>query len=222
MARIKNKLLVSSQESSYRDKNKGKTMISKTMGVIMLLIALSTLSGCQSTHTPNTTLLLKDGKVIERTLMPSTTQRLTINFPENGEKVKDNTNSKKTSPINAQETQRGQDQVRRQKYPQQQLINFGGNRNYGSGGLQVYTEIPVPMAYSPARVIVSGNQNILIPATPTKIQRVKVGPNSRIQGFVDYGPTINVPVRTPRGTRYIQQRSPMPMPIIETFSVTYE
>jgi hypothetical protein len=204
----------------------------KSIGGIITITLLGTaICGCQSQQNPGTTLVLTSSGIVERNLTPSPNLKMgeILSIPQDtrGEKPED---KPKVAPIKTEiETQTNGEKVQPEKTlsvkRQRQLIELGTQPIRGYSNIEVYTEIPVPVQYSPAQVISSGGrggQNVFIPATPTKMERVRLGPNSRISGFVDYGPTINVPVRTRNGVRYIQQKSPMPMPIIDRISVTYE
>jgi hypothetical protein len=96
--------------------------------------------------------------------------------------------------------------------------------------LEVYSSIPVPTGYSPARA--SGN--VVIPATPTGFEQRKVGtmqqvsPDGRttlsstqLEGFINYGSPIRVPVAGPNGKIHIQETpNTIVQPVFQTIRVT--
>jgi hypothetical protein len=208
----------------------------------LLVCLLNT--GCQ---TPNqkvdsSTLLLTPSGIVKKNIVPNYKPALKINQAQINNIQKDG--EKDTSPESSTGTPspNGLDQ---NKPVQQTTTNPQSNYTYnrklirinsnsaelttsstqstqrGRGrGLEVYTEIPVPTQYSSPQVIVNNGQTTLIPATPTKVERVKIGPFDRISGVIDYGPSVNIPVRTKEGVTYVKQKSPMPIPIIETIRVS--
>lgn len=190
----------------------------------------ATLCGCQSPQTPGSTLVLTPTGIVEKNLTPSPNLKLgkILNMPEVSPeaRVKAPKNTTENTPKNKPTNPEKEEAQTKNTLPvkgQRQLIELGTQPIRGYSNIEVYTEIPVPVQYSPAQVVSSvGGQSVFIPATPTKVERVRLGPNSRISGVVDYGPTINVPVKTKNGVRYIQQKSPMPMPIIDRVSITYQ
>lgn len=189
------------------------------LGVTLFNTAL--LCACQ-THRDSTLFLTKTG-IVEKTITPS---REIARYVDT---TPSTTSPSTTSPLNKEKAAKI-DVTKEQNVPapknyrqnSQRVIEIGTQPRVNYSRIEVYTEIPVPVQYSPARVISNNGQTTFIPATPTRIKNVRVGPNSRISGFIDYGPTINIPVGTKQGTRYIQQRSPMPMPIIDSVGITYE
>ena len=97
--------------------------------------------------------------------------------------------------------------------------------------LQVYTTIPVPTRYAPARV--SGN--VVIPATPTQFEQRKVGTeqgvspdgrtslsSTRLEGFINYGSPIRVPVAGPGGQIQIREiPNTIVQPVFQTIRVSH-
>jgi hypothetical protein len=194
----------------------------KSIRIAAVTLFGATLCGCQSPQTPGSTLVLTPTGIVEKNLTPSPNLKLgkILNIPQMSQDTR--TKAPKNIPTKP-EREEAQAEKPLPVKGQKQLIELGTQPIRGYSNIEVYTEIPVPVQYSPAQVVSSvGGRSVFIPATPTKVERVRLGPNSRISGVVDYGPTINVPVKTKNGVRYIQQRSPMPMPIIDRVSITYQ
>lgn len=226
-----------------RNKKLGKFMKYTSLSLISLLSLLSLLTlGCQTTTkqnqkaNSNTTLLLDpaSGEVITKTLNPTRANVKNLesmlyqpqnNVPKDSDKGSDKGPDITPKDQVQKSVPNRPNRPNRSNNPNpmgQRLINVG---TPGYSRLEVYTEIPVPTQYSPARVVGGNNGLIFIPATPQNIQRVKISQTSginQLRGFIDYGTTVNIPVQTPRGTRYIQQRSPMPMPIIDSVRITHQ
>lgn len=203
-------------------------LLVKTTGcltTLFVLCACQSLTPKQTSYRDSTLFLTKNG-IIEKNIVPTKNVNITLANTDLLQ-TQDTQRKHQTSALNGVKPKQYNKTIEPKRVyttPQsnRQIIDLGNQNARGYSSLQIYTEIPVPTQYSPARVISYNGQTTLIPATPTRIERVRVGPNTQIRGFIDYGPTINVPVRTRQGVRYIQQKSPMPMPIIDSISVTYE
>jgi hypothetical protein len=193
--------------------------------VLGATLATLTLCGCQTQkpRSSGSTLLLTQSGVIQKDLKPQKDLKLSLPLETATKPSTQAPTEDKVSEKDSKNPAQVNTSIKNTSVlGQRRVIDVGNQPIRGYSNLEVYTEIPVPTAYSPARIISSNGGTTLIPATPTQVERVRIGPNARISGFVDYGPTINIPVRTKDGVKYIQQKSSMPMPIIDRISVTYE
>jgi hypothetical protein len=189
-----------------------------------------------------TTLILTPKGIVEKEIIPkrmalktnlppSTSNSMSLN--KKPDKVPLEEPNEKARQETIQETrQETKQEGQSPSSSQNKTINYSNQlrqpKRVGYSNLEVYTEIPVPLEYSSPKIITGGgrygNNTTVIPAYPTKMQRVRVDQTTQISGFIDYGPTLRIPIREGNNgrTRYIQQKSPILVPIIDKISVSYD